>query len=354
MRTDAFDYALPPERIAQTPLPERDASRLLHLRFDGGISDHAFTDLPGLLRAGDLLVANDTRVRHARLRGTDDAGRAIELLLLEHLGGDDYSCLARPGRRASPGAELRFGQGLSAAVLDGPRTHPGERIVRLRVDGGAVASRDAKQGAVDVAIQAVGETPVPPYIRGFAGDPERYQTVYANGAPTSAAAPTAGLHFTARVLRALQDCGIRWTTVRLDVGLGTFAPMRGDSVADHVMHREHYEVPGAAAAAIAQTRAGGGRVMAAGTSVVRVLEASADGTGAPRTGAGSTDLFIRPGHRFRAVDGLLTNFHQPRSTLLVLLAAFVGDAWRDAYEHALRTGYRFLSFGDCMLCWPQR
>lgn len=343
MRTDSFDYPLPPERIAQTPLPERDASRLLQLNPGGRISDHGFAELPALLRPGDLLVANDTRVRHARLHGADAAGRAVELLLLEHLGGDDYTCLARPARRASPGSELRFDGGLSAAVLAGPGTHHGERTVRLQAPG----------GDIERAVEECGAAPLPPYIRGFRGDPDRYQTVYAAGDPSSAAAPTAGLHFTDAVLSALRERGVEWTTVRLDVGLGTFAPMRADSVDDHVMHREHYHVPEAAAAAIRGARAGGGSVVAVGTTVVRALESCA-GDGGVRAGAGSTELFIRPGFRFQVVDGLLTNFHQPRSTLLVLLAAFVGEAWRDAYSHALHTGYRFLSFGDCMLCWPRR
>lgn len=343
MRTDSFEYLLPPERIAQTPLPERDASLLLQLGPDGRISDHVFTALPALLRPGDLLVGNDTRVRHARLRGSDAAGRAVELLLLDHLGGDEYTCLARPARRVVPGSEIRFAGGLTAAVVAGAAAHPGERTVRLRAGG----------GEVERAVEQAGVAPLPPYIRGFEGDPGRYQTVYASGAPSSAAAPTAGLHFTDAVLSALRERGIGWTTVRLDVGLGTFAPMRADSVDEHVMHNERYEVSEAAASAIACARAGGGRVIAVGTTVVRVLESRA-GTDGVRPGAGSTDLFIRPGFRFRAVDGLLTNFHQPRSTLLVLLAAFIGETWRDVYAHALQTGYRFLSFGDCMLCCPQR
>ena len=343
MRTDSFDYLLPPDRIAQTPLPERDASRLLQRDSSGALTDHVFTELPALLRPGDLLVANDTRVRHARLHGTDAGGRAVELLLLEHVTGDDYTCLARPGSRAFPGSEIRFEGGLTAAVLAGPGTHPGERTVRLRIAG----------GEIERAVEEAGAVPLPPYIRGFQGDPGRYQTVYASGAPSSAAAPTAGLHFTDAVLSALHERGIRWTTARLDVGLGTFAPMRTDSVDDHVMHRERYEVSDAAAAAIDQARANGGRVVAVGTTVVRVLESRAGADGV-RPGAGSTELYIRPGFTFRAVDGLLTNFHQPRSTLLVLLAAFIGEAWRDAYAHALQRGYRFLSFGDCMLCWPPK
>ena len=342
MRIDEFDYALPPERIAQEPLAERDSSLLLLRCADGGISDHAFTELPELLRPGDLLVANDTRVRRARLRGSDANGNAVELLLLEHLGEDDYSSLARPARRLTEGAEVNLGGGLSATIMKRANGHPSERTVRLRVTVGDVAD----------AVREVGEAPLPPYIRGYAGDPERYQTVYARGAPESAAAPTAGLHFTQRVLDALNRRGVEWTTVRLDVGLGTFAPMRGERVEDHAMHRERYEVTADAAGAVARTRANGGRVIAVGTTAVRALETCADESGVPRVGAGSSQLFIRPGYSFRAVDGLLTNFHQPRSSLLVLLAAFIGDGWRDAYEHALADGYRFLSFGDCMLCWP--
>lgn len=341
MRTDAFEYALPPERIAQTPLPERDHSRLLHLEPGGRITDHVFRQLPALLRPGDLLVANDTRVRRARLRGTDPAGRDVELLILEHLGGHEYSCLARPARHLTPGVALELGDGLSAEVVAGSGAHPGERTVRLGARG-----RD-----VDSAMQAAGEAPLPPYIHGWHGDPERYQTVYASGAAASAAAPTAGLHFTDRVLRDLRAHGVAWATVRLDVGLATFAPIRTDTIDDHAMHTERYDVSAEAVAAIARTRAAGGRVVAVGTTVVRVLESSARAGGVPVAGGGSTALFIRPGHRFRAVDGLLTNFHQPRSSLLVLLTAFIGDEWRRAYDHALAAGYRFLSFGDCMLCW---
>ena len=343
MRTDSFEYALPQERIAQSPLPERDASRLLHLVPGGGIADHVFSDLPALLRDGDLLVANDTRVRRARLRGRDERGRTVELLLLEHIGRDEYSCLARPAKRLVPEARIAVGPGLSATVTGAGGGHLGQRTVRLDADG----------GDVERALLDVGEVPLPPYIHGGAGDPERYQTVYAAGAADSAAAPTAGLHFTRSVLTALHDRGIGWTTVRLGVGLGTFAPMRTDTIDEHAMHRERYEVSSDAAAAIAATRCRGGRVVAVGTTVVRALESSAAADGVPRAGGGSTELFIRPGHEFRAVDGLLTNFHQPRSTLLVLLAAFIGERWCEAYDHALGHGYRFLSFGDCMLCWGE-
>jgi S-adenosylmethionine:tRNA ribosyltransferase-isomerase len=207
----------------------------------------------------------------------------------------------------------------------------------------------------DGAIERAGVAPLPPYIHTQLQDPDRYQTTYATGDPDSAAAPTAGLHFTAPVIERLQGAGIGWATLRLDVGLGTFAPIRADRVEDHPMHEERYALPAATAGAIEQTRCAGGRVIAVGTTVVRVLETCArDGDGL-RAGSGSTSLFILPGHHFRAIDGLLTNFHQPRSSLLVLLAAFVGDdRWRVAYAHALAAEYRFLSLGDCMLCWRAR
>lgn len=341
MRTEDFDYPLPQERIAQVPALERDASRLLHLVPGGALTDHTFSDLPTLLRPGDLLVANHARVRRARLHGVDGRGRAVELLLLDHIGGDDYSCLARPARRLTPGVELTLGAGLSGVVVRGSGGHSGERVVRLHAAG----------DDVERAVLDAGEAPVPPYIHEFSGDPERYQTVYASGAARSAAAPTAGLHFTERVLDALRGRAVGWTTLRLDVGVATFAPMRTATIEAHVMHRESFDVPQSAVDAIAHVRASGGRVVAVGTTVVRVLESCVGDDGIPRSGTDSTQLFIRPGHTFRAVDGLLTNFHQPRSSLLVLLAAFIGDRWRDAYDHALRNGYRFLSFGDCMLCW---
>ena len=339
LRVADFDYGLAQERIAQEPLRQRDASRLLHVTGAGAFEDHGFGDLPGLVRPGDLLVANETRVRRARLRGIDYRGGAVELLVLEQVDGGTYSCIGRPARRLRPGAEVAVHPGLTCMVL--AVRDDGTRLVSVRCDGDAGA-----------AIDAAGEAPLPPYIRRRLDDAERYQTVYAGADAVSAAAPTAGLHFTPRVIDAVRARGAGWATLRLDVGLGTFAPMRCDAVADHVMHRERYLLPGAAAAAIAATRARGGRVIAVGTTVVRVLESCATGDGAVRAAGGTTDLFIRPGHRFAAVDGLLTNFHQPRSSLLVLVAAFIGmERWRAAYAHAMAHGYRFLSFGDCMLCW---
>ncbi|HVC04901.1 MAG TPA: tRNA preQ1(34) S-adenosylmethionine ribosyltransferase-isomerase QueA [Candidatus Acidoferrales bacterium] len=340
MRTADFDYALPPERIAQEPLAERDASRLLLIRENGDLEDRWFIELPELLRPGDLLVANETRVRNARLHGIDGDGREVELLVLERRNEGSYLCLAGPARVATPGAVIRIGDHLEATVIGPSGAHPGGRWVTF----------DAEDA--DAAIEAAGDAPLPPYIHETLADPSRYQTLYATGAPDSAAAPTAGLHFTARVLERLRERGVGWATVRLEVGLGTFAPIRTESVEDHEMHEEQYSLPAATVEAIAATRGSGGRVIAVGTTVVRVLETCAGDNGGPHAGTGRTRLFIRPGHRFRAVDGLLTNFHQPLSSLLVLLDAFAGaERRRAAYAHALRGDYRFLSLGDCMLCW---
>ncbi len=340
MRSTDFDYSLPAERIAQEPLAERDASRLLHVLPGGGLEDREFRELPALLRRGDLLVVNDTRVRRARLHGVDDGGRDVELLVLTRETGGEYQCLARPARLAAPGAVIRVGTALRATVVGVSATHRGGRTVTFDADD------------PDAAIELAGVAPLPPYIHTDLRDPERYQTTYATGNPESAAAPTAGLHFTAEVIERLRGAGIGWASLRLDVGLATFAPIRAENVEDHPMHHERYALPAATAMAIEQTRGEGGRVVAVGTTVVRVLETCARQPGALRAQSGTTSLFIRPGHHFRAVDGLLTNFHQPRSSLLVLLAAFIGDQqWRTAYAHALGGGYRFLSLGDCMLCW---
>jgi S-adenosylmethionine:tRNA ribosyltransferase-isomerase len=338
---DAFDYNLPAERIAQTPLEARDASRLLHLLPGDGIADHVFTDLPALLRAGDLLVANDTRVRAARLRGRRDDGGPAEVLLLERLDGCRFTALVRPGRRLHSGAHITVDDRLRVAIAGPASGHRGARVVEVEC-----------AGDLEDAIAGAGEAPLPPYIRTPLGDPQRYQTLYATGAPSSAAAPTAGLHFTGAVRDALAESGVGWATVQLDVGLGTFAPITADDVRGHRMHAERCTLSAATAARIEETRAAGGRIIAVGTTVVRTLESHVDNDGRLRPGTMSTSLFVTPGHHFVAVDGLLTNFHQPRSSLLVLLAAFVGgSAWRSAYEHAMTRGYRFLSFGDCMLCW---
>ena len=340
----AFDYDLPAHRIAQVPLRGRDESRLLLVAGDGTLADHRFTDLPALLQPGDVCVVNETRVRAARLRGRLEDGAAAELLVVERLDptSPEYACLARPARRLVEGARLRCDGGLEAVVVGRGAGHPGERVLRF----------SAASEVVEAAIERAGEAPLPPYVRQALDEPERYQTVYAAGPARSAAAPTAGLHFSERVIQALRARGVGWTAVRLDVGIATFAPMRVDDVSAHPMHAERFSVPDETARAVAGARARGGRVVAVGTTTVRALESCADEAGTIRAREGATTLFIVPGYRFRAVDALLTNFHQPRSSLLALLAAFIGmDRWRQAYAHALAGGYRFLSLGDCMLCW---
>lgn len=342
LRTSDFDYALPPERIAQTPIEPRDASRLLHLCPDGVIEDRRFSELPQLLNAGDLVVVNQTRVRAARLLGAREDGGDAEVLLLRRLDGDVFSALVRPGRRLHAGATVRVADELRIDVLAREQGHPGARTVAVHTAHGT---------DVEASIARHGQPPLPPYIHQKLTDPARYETVYASGSPASAAAPTAGLHFSNAVRDALAARGIGWATLELEVGLGTFAPITAETVEAHRMHEERFVVPDATVAAIEHSRAAGGRVVAVGTTVVRALESCAANPG--RGGAsGATQLFITPGHRFRSVDGLLTNFHQPRSSLLVLLASFIGvDEWRRVYEHALSARYRFLSFGDCMLCW---
>jgi len=340
--TSAFDYELPAERVAQEPVAPRDASRLLEVSADGRLGDHRFSDLAGLLRAGDVCVVNDTRVRRARLRGVREDGGSAELLVVDRLSPSRYACLVRPARRLRPGTSVRIGGALTAVVRDPAPGHPGARLVDM----------SAGDEDVEAAIARLGEVPLPPYIHTRLADPERYQTVYARGAGESAASPTAGLHFTESLLATLRSANVTIAAVKLGIGIATFVPIRTDDISAHAMHAERYEITPSAAEAINAARAAGGRVIAVGTTVVRALESCARDDGAVTPAAGSTRLFIAPGHRFRCVDALLTNFHQPRSTLLVLLSAFIGMERRShAYAHALAAGYRFLSFGDCMLCW---
>jgi S-adenosylmethionine:tRNA ribosyltransferase-isomerase len=342
--TAEFDYPLPVERIAQEPLTERDAARMLHPTPAGRFEDRRVFELPELLRPGDLLVVNDTRVRAARLFGNRAGDGAAELLVLTRLSDGRFACLVRPARRLRRGAVVEIRPYLTATVGEPVPGHPGARAVRFDAGAG---------GDVDAAIERAGRVPLPPYITSAIADPERYQTVYSrHSPPASAAAPTAGLHFTERLIARLEERGIQIAAVRLEVGLGTFVPIRVADAADHVVHEERYDLPHATAAAVAAARARGGRVVAVGTTSARVLETMAAGGGLVRAGSGITRLFLRPGVGLRVIDGLVTNFHQPRSSLLLLVAAVVGrERWRPAYEHALATGYRFLSFGDCMLCW---
>lgn len=299
------------------------------------MSDHRFIELPDLLEPADLVVVNNTRVRRARLMGERaGTGGKVELLLLERRSDGVWRALARPARRLRPGVELRFGD-LEVDVVESPE----EGVVGVRLN------TDDEESA----ILEAGEMPLPPYFTGELEDPSRYQTVYAE-VPGSAAAPTAGLHFTDEVLAGLEERGITTANVDLHVSLDTFRPMSVDDVEEHEMHSEWCTVSEETSAGIEAARARGGRVVAIGTTVVRTLETFADGSGGVEIGNRHTDLFLRPGHRFQVVDSLVTNFHLPRSTLLVLLAAFMGPGWREAYETALERGYRFLSFGDAMYC----
>ncbi len=337
---DAYDFALPPEQIAQEPTPERDGARLLVLdRADGTLAHRQVRDLPSQLGPGDLLVVNATRVLPARLRGRKTTGGAAEALLLGPEAGG-FRALVRASGRLRPGVKLVLG-GLDAEVTE--------------IAAGGEARLVFPEGSDPYAV---GETPLPPYIRRGAANPadaERYQTVFAR-VPGSVAAPTAGLHLSPRLLDAARAAGAEVAEVILHVGLGTFQPLRADDLARGRLHEERYELPAATAAGVARTRARGGRVVAVGTTATRVLEARARDDRSVEPGAGSTGLFLRPGSPdaaplpFRCVDGLLTNFHLPRSSLLMLVCAFAGRRRvLDAYAEAVRAGYRFYSYGDAML-----
>jgi len=338
-RVDQYDYVLPEDRIAQHPLETRDASKLLVVRAET-FEDRMFSEFPTLLRRGDVVVINDTRVRAARLVGHRATGGEVEVLVLTPVDSTAFRCLTRPGKRVAVGETVTFGEGLTA-TMESASDEAGVRVVRFHAAGADVTA----------AVEAHGRMPVPPYIHEPLVDRNRYQTTYASGVPTSAAAPTAGLHFTAHTLSTLRRRGVEVVRIQLEVGLGTFAPMRSERVGDHLMHHETYHVSAEAADAIEFTRASGGRVIAIGTTVVRTLESVAQAQGRVAAASGETSLFIRPGFEFRVVDGLLTNFHQPRSTLLVLMSAFLGERWRDVYAHTLGREYRFLSFGDSMFSW---
>lgn len=331
MRTADFHYELPDGAIAQAAIEPRDSARLLDTR---DMSDHRFAGLPRLLREGDLLVVNRTRVRPARLVGEKvGSGGAVEALLLRTRGDAGWEALVRPARRLRVGTRIRFGP-LVVNVAEGP------------IDGRVVLR--AEEGSFAEAVEDVGEVPLPPYFHGHLSDPERYQTVYGDR-PGSAAAPTAGLHFTDSLLAALGSAGVGLASIELDIGLDTFRPITTPDLAAHRMHSERVRVGSEVVAAIDSTRAEGGRVVAVGTTVVRALESAATGDGRVRTQEADTELFITPGFPFSVVDLLITNFHVPGSTLVVLLASFMGPAWRTAYSAALDRGYRFLSFGDSML-----
>jgi S-adenosylmethionine:tRNA ribosyltransferase-isomerase len=334
MRVADFDFDLPDELIAQFPPAVRGGSRLLHVEASGRLVDRWFSDLPALLRPDDLLVMNDTRVIKARLFGTKDSGGRVELLVERVLGEFEALAFIRASHAPKPGSRIRLADDAVVEVLARQ-----DDLTRLRFP----------RPVLEV-LEQFGRLPLPPYIAHTptADDEARYQTVYANE-PGAVAAPTAGLHFDAAMLNALREKGVRTAQVTLHVGAGTFQPVRVDDVADHRMHSERYTIPQATVDAISETRSRGGRVVAVGTTSLRALEAAAQ-AGKPHAGSSETDIFITPGYRFRVVDALITNFHLPKSTLLMLVSAFAGvDAIRAAYAHAIAERYRFFSYGDAML-----
>ena len=340
--TADYDFTLPQELIAQAPLAQRDDSRLMVLdRSSGTIEHHTFSDLPALATPGDLLVVNRSRVVRARLIGTrDGSGAPAEVFLLQPLGDGRYEAMVSPGAKLKPGRLVTFAADFRAEVL--ASTERRTRIVQLHAD--------PPFANVEQAIDARGHVPLPPYItRGDdASDTERYQTVYARE-PGSVAAPTAGLHFTAALLDALHSRGVRRAEVVLHVGAGTFKPVDAEDPAAHVMHEERYSIPVETATAVAQTRVAAGRVWAVGTTSVRALESAAQPDRTVQAGAGETRIFLRPPARPQIVDALVTNFHLPRSTLIMLVASFAGyDLTMRAYREAVAERYRFYSYGDAM------
>ena len=339
MKTSDFYYALPERLIAQTPMEPRDAARMMVIHRDSGIrEDKIFRDLPDYLRPGDVMVINQTKVIPARLMGEkEDTGVPVEILLLKRLDKDTWETLVRPGRRLKKGVTVSFGGGILRAQI-GDTTDAGGRIVTFLYEG-----------VFEELLDQLGEMPLPPYIHEKLEDPSQYQTIYAKQ-EGSAAAPTAGLHFTPEVMERVRQRGVEIVPVLLHVGLGTFRPVKAENVSDHKMHSEYYEVTQEAADTINAARKKGGRIVCIGTTSVRTLETAADGEGVIHPGFGNTSIFITPGVRLKATDVLLTNFHLPESTLLMLVSALMGrEEALSAYREAVEKEYRFFSFGDCML-----
>ena len=337
MKTSDFYFDLPPELIAQTPLERRDGSRLLTLdRATGETKHRHFYDLPALLRPGDCLVLNDSRVLPARLIGKRAGGGACEVLLLIDRGDRVWECLVRPGRKLRPGAKITFGDGeLSAEVVG--EVEGGNRLVRVDYEGIFLEK-----------LERLGKMPLPPYIKAELADGERYQTVYSK-VTGSAAAPTAGLHFTRPLLEQLQAMGVRVCYVTLHVGLGTFRPVKAENLDEHEMHSEYCVIPQETADAVNETKRAGGRVICVGTTSCRTVESWAEEDGTLKASAGWTNIFIYPGYRFKVLDGLITNFHLPESTLIMLVSALAGrEQVLAAYGEAVGERYRFFSFGDAM------
>jgi len=361
MRVDLFDFELPPERIALRPIAPRDAARMLVVRPGGDpeLTDTHVRDLPELLAPGDALVVNDTRVLPARLDGvrrraaSQGEGVQVEAMLHKRIGADTWLALARPGKRLAPGDRIAFGGEGNACLLGSL-----DATVEYKGEGGEVRLRFDLSGAVlDEAIAAVGHIPLPPYIAAKrpddAQDRSDYQTMFA-AQEGSVAAPTAGLHFTPELSERLAARGVETHRVTLHVGAGTFLPVKADDTAGHRMHAEWGEVSAATAQALNAVKARGGRIVTVGTTATRLIESAATEGGRLQPWRGETDIFITPGYRFRFIDAMMTNFHLPRSTLVMLVAAFIGhDVQKRAYAHAIHAGYRFYSYGDACLLLPQ-
>ena len=337
MKTSDFDYELPPELIAQTPLERRDASRLMTLdKNTGEIGHRHFYELPSLLKAGDCLVLNDSRVLPARLIGRRDSGGAAEVLLLTDKGDKTWECLVRPGRKLREGAKVHFGDGDLTA-----------EIVKVLPDGNRLVRFDYEGIFLEV-LERLGKMPLPPYIKEELQDKERYQTVYSREVG-SAAAPTAGLHFTKELLEEVERMGVKVCYVTLHVGLGTFRPVGEENLEEHDMHSEYCEISQETADIINETKRNGGRVICVGTTSCRTVESWAGEDGFMKATSGWTNIYIYPGYRFKVMDALVTNFHLPQSTLIMLVSALAGrEHVLAAYEEAVRNRYRFFSFGDAM------
>ena len=337
MKKSDFDFYLPEELIAQTPLEKRDGSRLLVLDKESGAMEHRhFYDLPEYLHVGDCLVLNNSRVLPARLIGTRLGGGAVELVLLRDLGEGRWECLSRPGRKTKPGTELFFGGGELKATVEAV-AEGGNRIVKFDY-----------QGIFLEVLERLGKMPLPPYIKEELQDPERYQTVYSRELG-SAAAPTAGLHFTNELLEKIQAMGVKVCYVTLHVGLGTFRPVKEDEIENHEMHSEFCIIPEDTARTVTETKQNGGRIVAVGTTSCRTLESFAKDDGTLEACSGWTDIFIYPGYSFKCIDALVTNFHLPESTLIMLVSALAGrEHILNAYKTAVEEKYRFFSFGDAM------
>lgn len=339
MKKSEFYFDLPKELIAQDPIPDRDKSKLLHLdRFSGEIEHKNFYDVIDYLKPGDCLILNNTKVIPARLYGIKPTGAKVEFLMLNNLGDDKWECITGPGRKARIGDTFTFGDGILNC-----------EVIEVLKNGNRIAKFSYEASNIYEVLDRIGEMPLPHYITHELKDRERYQTVYAKELG-SAAAPTAGLHFTPELLKKIEEKGVTVAYVTLHVGIGTFRPVKAENIEDHEMHSENYYVPAETAEKINYTKKNGGRIIAVGTTSCRTLESAADENGNLSECDASTNIFIYPGYKFRCIDGLITNFHLPESTLIMLVSAFAGrENTLNAYNNAIAEKYRFFSFGDSMI-----